>query len=339
MLLQLALCLTIAVDSVVAFDAVFGRDNFYGDPGGPWAINASFFESLLQKPNATGHYPLAAPDVTKPFSTDITASPEYGWNIAIQVREDIPLPNVSYEDYLEEIPDARSKFVVGAGASLSVPPGVQMDESWELCVVNWQVEEEAPSDAIRTDDGTCSSVFSKKCRDAINKTVVDAWVDNKVDPQRCICPKFEEIDGCGTRPGAFGYCIAQVFNSTRINEGNVPFEPPDYEWGTQNRWENGTYLYRRYGGEPSAKGNITAYDTTATLAWPLMLVWGNAYREGETSAAFSQLTCPRAVNATAGSRVPQSNVTAAGERVRGDGTGLPTAMMAFVLYTIWMFFM
>ncbi|KAI1263631.1 hypothetical protein F5Y18DRAFT_393595 [Xylariaceae sp. FL1019] len=336
MMLPVPLCLLITAHSVVAFDAVWGVDNFYSYPGAPWGLKDGYFESFLQKPNATGHYPLAAPDVTKPFSGNTNTSPESGWSIDVHVREDIPLSNVSNEDFLEEIPDARSKFVVGAGASLSVPPGAQMEESWELCVVNWIVKEEAPSDVIRTDDGTCSSVFSNECRDAINQTVIDAWVNNKVDPKRCICPDFANIDGCGKRPGAFGSCIAQVFNSTRINDGNAPLDKDD---GNQNRWVNGTYLYRVYGGEPSAEGNITAYDTTATLAWPLLTVWGTAYRDGQAAAAFSQLTCPRAVNATAGSRVPQSNVTAAGERARGSGTVLPTAVLGFALYTVWLFIM
>ncbi|KAI1267909.1 hypothetical protein F5Y18DRAFT_424211 [Xylariaceae sp. FL1019] len=309
---------------VATSQSAFGEENFGYPQSGPWNLNYTVFAQLLSQPNATGDYPLLAPDVAQPPSTN---PPDLvgGWNWNIRVRADMPV-NASGSPDGE---DYEGEYYVGSAITLQAPEDIEVDEGWDVCIISWRLGN-GLSDKLRTDDGTCSSIWSDKCRRGIRDAVADRWTSG-LRP-RCLCPDFHAISGCGEEAQAAlsgDSCESRTSNSTQINNstslgGNNPLSLLE--------WSNRQFLYTTYGGVPSNQGNISAYNTTASLAWPFMVVWGVDAEE----APASQLTCVRAANATIGSQIPGPNYTSMGVGISPErGSVFAGVMLAVLLSSIW----
>ncbi|KAI0155100.1 hypothetical protein GGR57DRAFT_86889 [Xylariaceae sp. FL1272] len=226
---------------VASSQSVFGADNFGYPQSGPWGLNNGVFSQLLSQPNATGDYPLSAPDVVQPPGT---SPPDLvgGWNWIIRVRADMPVNRSGYE----------GRYFVGSAITLQAPKDIEVDEDWEVCIIIWSLGS-GFSDKLRTDDGTCSSIWSDKCRRGIHDTVAKRWTSG-LRP-RCLCPDLKTISGCGNEAqaalagpggGSSTYNSSDINNSTSVG-GINPLSL--FEWSDRQ------FLYRTYGGAPSNQGN------------------------------------------------------------------------------------
>jgi hypothetical protein len=89
-------------------------------------------------------------------------------------------------------------------------------------------------------------------------------------------------------------------------------------------WSDGKLDGRRFGGPPHEAGNLTAYNETGSLAWPVVIMWGpstnnirNSSGQVDFSGAGAKLSCVRAKDATLGSTAPGSGGVSAGNRENG----------------------
>jgi hypothetical protein len=120
-----------------------------------------------------------------------------------------------------------------------------------------------------------------------------------------------------------------AYNASEINNSTDATIP--------TTWSNGQLLAKTYGGGAVSPGNITAYNRTGSLAWPVMVAWGGtAYG----STPVSQLSCVRAANATAGSVVPGANDTntsgSSSSTRNANGQPLSSAGFVVIMTAIWM---
>lgn len=173
----------------------------WGDGGGtvgPGGVNFTEFGRLLdEQPNATGLYPLSGPDLTRRAA----GSPELvdGWSWQIHVKADMPV-NDSAPGHRGE----QGRYFTGTQVALHTPQfqGKNVTDGWEVCVMTWEINRDY-SDALRGDDGTCSSVLGEDCRKAITDSVAEGWKKSRAWYNRCTCPSLAELDGCGDPPAAF----------------------------------------------------------------------------------------------------------------------------------------
>ncbi|RYP60998.1 hypothetical protein DL771_010283 [Monosporascus sp. 5C6A] len=273
--------------------SAFGSQNYGNRRYAPWGLEYDAMATFLERPNATGNYPLSGPDTTSASES----GPVDGWAWNIRVRADIPINETNGSNYDQ---DVLSKYFTGSQITLNSPSSEGIDPSWLVCIIRWQVDEDY-SEELRQDDGTCSSVLDESCRSDMADFVARNWADH-TGSARCRCPDLSSISSCGEPPAAFHQgCGATIYNATSINNST---RTGSYSWSA------GEYLAITYGGAAGARGDTTLYDQTGSLAWPFMVVWG---RESRNSVPTSQLTCVRAANATDGSQAPGTDGTG------GDG--------------------
>ncbi|RYP30528.1 hypothetical protein DL767_006205 [Monosporascus sp. MG133] len=302
-----------------ASSSAFGSDNYGDSSYGPWGLDNAVMTTFLERPNATGTYPLSGPETTSPASE---SGPVDGWAWDIRVRADIPISETNVTNYHQ---DLLSQYFTGSQIRLKSPSSEGIDPSWLVCVIRWQVDDDY-SEELRQDDGTCSSVLDESCRSDMADVVANTWADRS-GTDRCRCPDLSSISSCGEPPAAFDQgCSATVYNATHINNST----------GTgPGSWSAGEYLVLTYGGAAGARGDTTLYDQTGSLAWPFMVVWG---RRSLHAVPTSQLTCVRAANATDGSQAPGADGTGGDG---GSGGSLndqksPIVILVSIFAAIWM---
>ncbi|KAI0470801.1 hypothetical protein GGR56DRAFT_657714 [Xylariaceae sp. FL0804] len=285
----------------------FNVDNFGGSKVAPWGLSYDQFSSLLSQPNATGRYDISGPDITAvaPVSKP---GPVDGWYWEVSVKADIPINDTTYRD--SSLP--MDEYFTGAQVTLHAPSTADADVSWDMCVLNWQVDEDY-SDELRKDDGSCSSVLSHSCIEGVKSAIAKSWSTSS-GLSRCTCPDLRTIKSCGKKPPlTFSQaCIDYFINSTGYNNPG-----PQYGNGTKpGSWSyDKRYLAMIYGGAPGTRGNSSLYNQTGSIAWPYMVVWGS---QEFGSVPTSQLTCVRADSAEPGSVVPGVNGTSG---ANGGGPG------------------
>ncbi|KAK4139284.1 uncharacterized protein C8A04DRAFT_33252 [Dichotomopilus funicola] len=258
-----------------------------GSPTGPWNIPEATYNEVLDSPSAVGRYTLEAPDISVRYpSPDQFAN----WTLAVSVASDFPLPWSNTNEAEQDTTSNRT--FTATRVRLTPPAGIDVDSSWEVCVLNWDVNLETYPTQLRIDDGTCTSFLSEQCIRDVEQSVLVG---------RCSCPNLREIESCGDGqadlmdsigPG----CFAKPFNKTTIEE-----------WPAQG------YNVREFGGvpHPHSQGtfNNTAYDEVGSLAWPVLLRWGpsltvNVATSSSGGGSRTKLTCARANHAVGGNSVP-----------------------------------
>lgn len=71
------------------------------------------------------------------------------------------------------------------------------------------------------------------------------------------------------------------------------------------QWPDGRFDALKYGGDSHAKGNMTAYNQTGSMAWPMVIMWGHSkFAPSGILNNTAKMLCIRAQNATIGSTVP-----------------------------------
>ncbi|KAK8073163.1 hypothetical protein PG996_006511 [Apiospora saccharicola] len=197
-----------------------------------------------------------------------------GWSLSVQVAADVPIASGGMYggDY--------GTFFTGIQSFLNAPVGkarnVRSDDDslWETCTIFWDLTVAEYPAELREDDGSCSAGLSKDCISVIERQIV-----HDSSPQSgCTCPQLDKIDACRD---------SKLWKSTACAAS-----------------------LRRYDGPlHDQANNMTAYNETGSIAWPVAVVWfgdsptDNSGVGGKTTA---KLACVRANKAAEGAWSPES---------------------------------
>ncbi|KAK3301864.1 uncharacterized protein B0T15DRAFT_325586 [Chaetomium strumarium] len=286
-------------------------DGSYGEGTafGPFGVPLTRYNELLNSPNATSQYPLLGPNISAPYPG--SGNILNGWSWVVSVAADIPLSesNSTTADWYPDNHNHNHTFT-GSRVVLQQAPttGPPAHESWFVCVVNWDIDLATYPSKLRTDDGSCSSVLSEQCIRDTEASVLEEYRLGLGGPNPCKCPSLTEIASCeGEQAKALmsgGGCAAGPFNATAIRN-----------------WPDGKLDVRQFGGPPHKARNLTAYNETGSLAWPVLAVWGpstnntrNSTGQIDFSGAVAKLSCVRAKDATPGSKTPGGGTVSVGNR-------------------------
>ncbi|KAK4118123.1 hypothetical protein N657DRAFT_675751 [Parathielavia appendiculata] len=219
------------------FEGSYGE----GADFGPWRVPLSR-QYHLSGPNISAQYP--------------GSDPIYGWSWTVSVVADIPL---SEANSTRADPYPKQTFT-GSRVVLQAPTGPTsaVHDSWFVCVIHWDMDLFDYPAKLRADDGSCSTVLSEQCIRDIEARAVEEYRAASPNPSRC--PSLAEIASCEgeqantlTLGGSFG---ARWVDATAIRN-----------------WPDGKFNVRRFGGPSHEGGNLTAYDETGSLAWPVLAMW------------------------------------------------------------------
>ncbi|KAK8048122.1 hypothetical protein PG994_009852 [Apiospora phragmitis] len=163
----------------------------------PWGREDSggFFEAL-KTPNLTGTYSFATPNISAPLGTgEVTEemnSALPGWSLSVTMRTGAPFRGQHYTagEVVMHTPPSLLTNITDAGSGQK---NVSVLDEWKLCIIHWDLIDEPYPDAMRRDDGTCSSVLSPGCLRDVQAAA----------RRKCADPHINEIPACAkddTRP-------------------------------------------------------------------------------------------------------------------------------------------
>lgn len=165
----------------------------YGEGAGfgPWGVPDETYNQLMDSPNATSKYPLPAPDTSAPYPAP---GPVDGWSLAISVVADIAMAE---SDSSTAAPHGNHTFT-GSRVLLQAPTesDSNVDESWSICVIHWDLDLENYPARLRDDDGSCSSVLSEQCIRDLEAGAIEEYRSGFGNPIPCGCPVISEISSC-----------------------------------------------------------------------------------------------------------------------------------------------
>ncbi|KAL2126467.1 hypothetical protein VTI74DRAFT_851 [Chaetomium olivicolor] len=250
----------------------------------PWSLPDATYDKLMEKSNATSKYPLQAPDTSAPFPAP---GPIDGWSLTVSVVADVPMAEspLSVAHTFPNFTFTGNRIVLRAPTG----PDSAVDDSWHICVLQWTIDPYHFEAKLRDDDGSCSSVVSDQCARDVEKAAAEGYMDGRTGRRQCFCPGLSTITSCSREEAKAlnmkGSCIAQDISAANVNS-----------------WPDGKYNVVSYGGPPRLPGNQTDYERVASLAWPMLILWGpsdNATSGGLGSAGVvANLACPRAKGTT-----------------------------------------
>ena len=161
----------------------FGSPNYQtSSDTGPWGVNYTIYNELLDHPNATTNFPLPGPNITAAYPN---AGPDEGWSWTISVTDDIPARDSDVRYYTDSNTTNKvytgSRTRLNAPRSLALPPdstnstaeitarAVGNFTGWTVCIQHWAYSTFSAAENItipdkwRQDDGSCSSIASADC--------------------------------------------------------------------------------------------------------------------------------------------------------------------------------
>jgi len=163
------------------------------------AIPEAEWEQAMNRANATGHFPIAGYDTSKPPGPN--TAPIDGWSLDFNVTADISLANAKFDLSSSSSRDDSMKngFVTGASirlnppASLLLPPtngstgtsSVNFDNTtWSLCVNGFDPNAlpQSTIDAGKNDNGSCVAMFGEQCVLDIRATWAKAFSRGRCFP-------------------------------------------------------------------------------------------------------------------------------------------------------------
>lgn len=135
-------------------------------PGAEW-------EQALNRPNATGHFPIVGYNVSQPINSATLID---GWSLDFNITADISTANRTIRPGVQ-LPNDTGSYVTGASIRLNAPPSlltttangstvVKFDNNtWSICAT-WLFLERLPQETIdagKNDNGSCTSMFGEQC--------------------------------------------------------------------------------------------------------------------------------------------------------------------------------
>ncbi|ETS76870.1 hypothetical protein PFICI_10744 [Pestalotiopsis fici W106-1] len=230
-------------------------------------FDQSTWEENLERPNATGSFPITGFDISKAF----TSPPQTvdGWELAVNVTS-----SISDADTLNP-GNATGQVYTGTSIYLRAPddviaaldPDTAADNTtWKICVT---VMTGGPGedDTSSADNGTCSSLSSQCISD-----FQDAYAD-----------QFAKLQDCYRQPSIPDSC------GDSLSQANLTTQ----QYALDHL--NGTEVFVTASGPHDGDDN-TAYDNAVKTVWPVLVVWGWNTRAdvSDGTKPTVQLTCARA---------------------------------------------
>lgn len=289
---------------------------------GPRDVPKSEFEALINKPNATGTFPLSGPNISTPYFETNTI---HGWSLSISVRADMPLKNSTLgSQYLDKV-YTGGKITLNAPEALlnssdSATKNLSVNNDWQVCLIHWGLDNQPYNNKLREDDGTCTSVLSTQCIKDMEGETIRRYQSSA----HCFCPSITDVSSCAddSTEAWRTTCYATTFNSTLLRT-----------------WTNGQHEVHSYGAwNASDPGDIAAYNNIGSVAWPVIIVFAkqeNVTGEGLVNNT-AKMSCIRAKEATAGSNIPTGEDIGEGQKSTGNHIGniLVTLIGASVCSTL-----
>ncbi|KAK8081249.1 hypothetical protein PG996_000030 [Apiospora saccharicola] len=262
------------------------------------------FLAALKKPNLTGTYEFATPNISAPETekpgeyTEESNSVLQGWSLSVALTAGVPFRENHYVagELVLNTPKSLLTNMTMTDEGNSDRKNVSVADDWRLCIIQWGLGSKAYPSALRHDDGTCSSVLSPDC--------IRALQDEARSSRRCSAPRIQDLPACAdddTRPFQAG-ALAAWHSASRIRE----FPQGHAEMMAFATWP-----------QPGGPGNLTAYNDMGTVAWPMLLT----LRAGGPAARWSGLFCVRPTEAVNGSTLPVWEKKDEEEGGEGSGKG------------------
>ncbi|KAI0020344.1 hypothetical protein F4780DRAFT_791989 [Xylariomycetidae sp. FL0641] len=263
-----------------------------------WGISDGTLSSALAHPNATGRLDAPSPGA----SSSSSSAGDWAWTI--RVAADVSAAGA------DSVQDLAGKYFTASAVNFSAPAGAapNVDDETRLCLLSWRVDESDFAARIRGDDGSCSSALSDQCvRDVQDQARGNFTGDH------CRCPDPRGIASCGESDlwGGDG-CVAKVYNASEIR-----------------KWTDGQVNVVDYGGPLRDRGNVTAYNSTGSLAWPVMALWKGGEDDQGLVAESAKLGCVRAADGVGGSAAPGVPATDGKGNDDDEGLGVRLSPMSF----------
>ncbi|KAF7538173.1 hypothetical protein G7054_g3121 [Neopestalotiopsis clavispora] len=241
--------------------------------GDAFQFDQSTWEENLERPNATGSFPITGFDISKAFTSPPPTVD--GWELAINVTS-----SISDADTLNP-GNSTGQVYTGTSIYLRAPDDVIAaldpdtaadDTTWKICVTVMTGGTE--DDTSAADNGTCTSLSSQCVAD-----FQDAYAD-----------QFAKLQDCYRQPPTPDSC------GNSLNQANLTTQ----QYAIDHL--NGTEVFVTASG-PHDAGDNTAYDNAVKTVWPVLVVWGWNTRANvsDDTKPTVQLTCARANNTGDGS--------------------------------------
>ncbi|KAK7908868.1 hypothetical protein PG985_016171 [Apiospora marii] len=241
------------------------------------------FLEALQKPNLTGTYDFATPNISAPATTSGQATEEsnsalQGWSLSVALTAGVPHRDKHYVagELVLHTPASLLTNITDAGSNQK---NVSVAEEWALCIISWDLLSEPYPPALRNggDDGTCSSVLSRDCRRAVQAAA----------RRDCADPQLDTIPECANDD-------TRAFRTSSTTAW--------YPARAMRQFPRGRAELMAFSTEPApgGAGNLTSYNDMGTVAWPTLLT----LRAGNGVARWSELFCVRPNKAVNGSTLP-----------------------------------
>ncbi|ETS79340.1 hypothetical protein PFICI_09193 [Pestalotiopsis fici W106-1] len=266
-------CLSTAAAAGTRFGNIIFPD---ADPD--YAVEFGVLADSLDRPNATGRYPIAGPNATVAYPGSMMD----GWEIEMDVSASMPTAH------------GGDKFIAAAGIKLHPPAElVQQDsngvqhlnadaDSWFGCVNVFG------AGGISGDNGNgmCSGLLSDTCIDNIKRLFAEA-------PQLA----------------AGGQCVS-LWNMTDAEASGCPFPSDEYTSG----FGFGDDLLVGHeiayiSDAMDSPSDQSGYDRFASTTYPVIITWGHTDGAGDEMVAEDHITvaCVRANVTTPGSQTPNTS--------------------------------
>lgn len=258
---------------------------------GPWGGDLTEFAVLVGSNKTTwGSVPFDYPNLSNNWQ-EVSDKPGWSWDVTlkgdvsfmVQLRHGLTASLYQTQGFISlQMPTS------GNGSALPV------DKEWKMCLLHWDLANGRYNDKLRSDDGSCSSVLSEPCRDALRQRVQDTFAANGT----CACTTAAAVPECAAEEaaGAAGPwdsgCAAEAADA-RDMAGWIHGGKPVFGFAA--------------GGVYDA-GDRAVYHDLGSVAWPVLSVVagvGGARSPGEgVTYSRSQLSCVRATQAADGWDVP-----------------------------------
>lgn len=174
--------------SLVSAHSVGFLDSYGEGAGfGPWGVPEETYNRLMDSPNATSEYPLPAPDTSSAYPA---SGPADGWSLTVSVVADIAMT----ESDSSSADGHDHHTFTGSRVVLEAPTDV--DESWFVCVIQWDLDLTNYPAKLREDDGSCSSLLSEQCIRDAEAHVIEGYQSRFGNLNPCSCPPLREIPSC-----------------------------------------------------------------------------------------------------------------------------------------------
>lgn len=271
---------------------------------GPYGLNADNWAALGVMPDSKQDFKLSGFNVSQRFPG--TALP--GWTVTLGSKANIALPQGALAQA-----GGAGNFFSGLTVRLTPPPTLTgfdpaasprtftsyvADDSWLLCATI-VVPDEATSAKLADDDGSCSTILSADCVQAMELAISNSQASSNGAGGTCRQPDLSRLPANCQIPGA------------KVQTFEVPMSFTPYSTATAQTANNAAMKMMNYlnGSQVAAFGTVPAQNrddrdslnNATTFAIPMAFTFGPraaavTAQAMQMQAPVSKMICPSAVD-------------------------------------------